>query len=67
MEPGYHEVEVAIPVIIQEHPAARIGREVSAAGVTFASGLSGQEAVVLSAGPFLTPGQTVKPTRTVAR
>ena len=49
-----------------ERRAIKIG-EVSAAGVTIASGLSGQEAVVLSAGPFLNPGQTVKPTRTVAR
>ena len=49
-----------------ERRAIKIG-EVSAAGVTIASGLSGQEAVVLSAGPFLNPGQAVKPTRTVAR
>jgi HlyD family secretion protein len=32
-------------------------------GVTIASGLSGNEAVVLSAGPFLNPGQKVKPMR----
>ena len=48
-----------------ERRAIKIG-EVSAAGVTIASGLSGQEAVVLSAGPFLNPGQTVKPTRSAA-
>ena len=34
---------------------------VSDAGVTIASGLTGQERVVLSAGPFLNPGQKVKP------
>ena len=32
-------------------------------GVTIASGLSGNEAVVLSAGPFLNPGQKVNPRR----
>jgi len=36
-------------------------------GVTVTSGLSGNEAVVLSAGPFLNPGQKVKPNRGVAR
>ena len=35
--------------------------EVSDAGVSIASGLSGTERVVLSAGAFLNPGQTVKP------
>jgi RND family efflux transporter MFP subunit len=34
---------------------------VSDNGVTIAEGLSGNEAVVLSAGPFLNPGQKVKP------
>ncbi|MCL6729014.1 efflux RND transporter periplasmic adaptor subunit [Sphingomonas hankyongi] len=37
------------------------------AGVTIAAGLSGNEAVVLSAGPFLNPGQKVKPQRQAAR
>jgi len=37
------------------------------AGVTIAAGLSGNEAVVLSAGPFLNPGQKVKPNRQAAR
>ena len=37
-----------------------IGR-VSSDGITVASGLSGQEHVVVSAGPFLNPGDTVKP------
>ena len=32
-------------------------------GVTIAAGISGNEAVVLSAGPFLNPGQKVKPNR----
>ena len=36
-------------------------------GVTIVAGLSGNEAVVLSAGPFLNPGQKVKPRRQAAR
>jgi HlyD family secretion protein len=36
-------------------------------GVTIIEGLSGQEAVVLSAGPFLNPGQKVSPKRQAAR
>lgn len=36
-------------------------------GVTITSGLTGNEAVVLSAGPFLNPGQKVHPQRGVAR
>ena len=36
-------------------------------GVTIATGLSGQEAVVASAGPFLNPGQKVMPKRKAAR
>ncbi|HEX6742288.1 MAG TPA: efflux RND transporter periplasmic adaptor subunit [Sphingomicrobium sp.] len=36
-------------------------------GVTIASGLSGTEAVVLSAGPFLNPGQKVNPRRQAAK
>ena len=35
-------------------------------GVTIAAGLSGNEAVVLSAGPFLNPGQKVNPKRQAA-
>ncbi len=35
-------------------------------GVTIAQGLSGQERVVISAGPFLSPGQKVKPRREAA-
>jgi RND family efflux transporter MFP subunit len=36
-------------------------------GVTIAEGITGQEAVVLSAGPFLNPGQKVAPKRQAAR
>jgi RND family efflux transporter MFP subunit len=39
---------------------------VNDSGVTIAQGLSGNEAVVLSAGPFLNPGQKVKPRREAA-
>jgi HlyD family secretion protein len=39
---------------------------VNDAGVTIASGLFGNEAVVLSAGPFLNPGQKVNPRREAA-
>jgi len=40
---------------------------VNDAGVTVASGLSGNESVVLSAGPFLNPGQKVRPKRVAAQ
>ena len=36
-------------------------------GVTIVEGLTGQEAVVVSAGPFLNPGQKVAPKRQAAR
>ncbi|MGN6059248.1 MAG: efflux RND transporter periplasmic adaptor subunit [Sphingomicrobium sp.] len=39
---------------------------VNETGVTIASGLEGDEAVVLSAGPFLNPGQKVNPRREAA-
>ena len=39
---------------------------VNESGVTIASGLSGNESVVLSAGPFLNPGQKVNPHRGAA-
>jgi RND family efflux transporter MFP subunit len=45
-----------------ERRNVKIG-EVSDAGVTIASGISGNERVVLSAGPFLNPGQKVNPKR----
>jgi len=40
---------------------------VSDQGVTVTEGISGQEAIVLSAGPFLNPGQKVAPKRQAAR
>ena len=40
---------------------------VSESGVTIASGLSGTEPVVLSAGPFLNPGQKINPRRQASR
>ena len=49
-----------------ERRPIKIG-EVSDVGVTVIDGLSGQEAVVLSAGPFLNPGQKVAPRRQAAR
>lgn len=49
-----------------ERRAIKIGA-VSDNGVTIAEGISGSEAVVLSAGPFLNPGQKVKPNRQAAR
>lgn len=47
---------------VVERVEVRIGT-VDNAGVTIAEGLSGQERVVLSAGPFLNPGQKVRPRR----
>ena len=49
-----------------ERRDVRVGT-VSDAGVTVVEGLSGQEAVVVSAGPFLNPGQKVAPKRQAAR
>jgi len=40
---------------------------VNDSGVTIASGLSGKEPIVLSAGPFLNPGQKINPRRQGAR
>jgi len=48
-----------------ERRSIKVGN-VDDSGVTIAEGLSGQEAVVLSAGPFLNPGQKVAPKRTAA-
>jgi RND family efflux transporter MFP subunit len=45
-----------------ERRPIKIGN-VDDSGVTIVEGLSGQEQVVLSAGPFLNPGQKVKPKR----
>ncbi|HEV2044106.1 MAG TPA: efflux RND transporter periplasmic adaptor subunit [Sphingomicrobium sp.] len=49
-----------------ERRAVMIG-SVDQNGVTIAQGLTGQESVVLSAGPFLNPGQKVAPRRQAAR
>ena len=49
-----------------ERRAITIG-SVDDAGVTISQGLSGNEPVVLSAGPFLNPGQKVNPKRQAAR
>jgi len=49
-----------------ERRGIKIGA-VSDEGVTIVAGLSGNEPVVLSAGPFLNPGQKVSPRRQAAR
>jgi len=49
-----------------ERRAIKVGM-IDDEGVTVAEGLSGQEAVVLSAGAFLNPGQKVAPRRQAAR
>lgn len=49
-----------------ERRNVKIG-SVGQGGVTIAEGLSGNEAVVLSAGPFLNPGQKINPRRQAAR
>ena len=49
-----------------ERRPVKIG-DVSDSGVTIAEGLSGQEAIVQSAGPFLNVGQKVAPRREAAR
>ncbi len=49
-----------------ERRDVKIG-SVDDSGVTIVEGLSGQEAVVMSAGPFLNPGQKVSPRRQAAR
>lgn len=48
-----------------ERRAVKIGA-VSDAGVSIVSGLTGQETVVLSAGPFINPGQKINPRRQAA-
>ena len=47
---------------VVERRAIRTGM-VTEAGVTIASGLTGQETIVVTAGPFLNPGQKVLPRR----
>lgn len=49
-----------------ERRAIKVGT-VSDGGVTISEGLSGTEPVVLSAGPFLNPGQKINPKRQAAR
>jgi RND family efflux transporter MFP subunit len=49
-----------------ERRSIKIGN-VDDSGVTIAEGITGNEAVVLSAGPFLNPGQKVKPLKQAAR
>lgn len=49
-----------------ERRNVRVGT-VNDSGVTVVEGLTGQEAVVVSAGPFLNPGQKVAPKRQAAR
>jgi RND family efflux transporter MFP subunit len=51
---------------VVERRNIKIG-SVNDTGVTIASGLNGNEAVVLSAGPFLNPGQKVNPRRQAVR
>lgn len=51
---------------IVERRAVQIG-DFSEAGVAVISGLNGTEAVVMSAGPFLNPGQKILPRRAAAR
>jgi RND family efflux transporter MFP subunit len=48
-----------------ERRAVKVGT-VDDEGVTVAEGLTGQEAVVVSAGPFLNPGQKINPRRQAA-
>lgn len=49
-----------------ERRAVKVG-DVSDAGVSISEGLNGTETIVLSAGPFLNPGQKVTPKRQAAR
>ena len=49
-----------------ERRGVKIG-QVNDSGVSIAQGLSGSESIVLSAGPFLNPGQKVAPKRQKAQ
>ena len=49
------------------HAKNEVERRAIKIGTVSDDGLSGQEAVVLSAGPFLNPGQKVSPKRQSAR
>ena len=64
-EKGNYVFVVNSKNMVERRPV-KIG-EVSDVGVTVVEGLSGQESVVLSAGPFLNPGQKVAPRRQAAR
>jgi len=55
-------VYIINPKNVVERRDIKIGT-VNDSGVTIAQGISGNEAVVLSAGPFLNPGQKVNPRR----
>jgi hypothetical protein len=48
-----------------ERRSVKVGT-VDDSGVSIISGLNGQEVVVVSAGPFLNPGQKVNPKRQAA-
>ena len=58
-------VYVVNPKKVVERRNIKIG-SVTESGVTIAEGLSGNEAVVMSAGPFLNPGMKVNPRREAA-
>jgi len=64
-EQGNYTYVVNTKNVVERRPIT-IG-SVDQTGVTIASGLSGNEAVVLSAGPFLNPGMKVNPRREAAR
>lgn len=64
-EKGNYVFTVNAKNLVERRPV-KIG-EVSDVGVTVIEGLTGQEPVVLSAGPFLNPGQKVAPRRQAAR
>ena len=64
-EKGNYVFVVNSKNMVERRPI-KIG-EVGDVGVTVVEGLSGQESVVLSAGPFLNPGQKVAPRRQAAR
>jgi RND family efflux transporter MFP subunit len=59
-------VYVVTPKNLIERRNVKVG-SVSDQGVTVVEGITGQESVVLSAGPFLNPGQKVAPKRQAAR
>jgi HlyD family secretion protein len=63
-EKGNYVYVVNSKNLVERRPI-KIG-EVSDVGVTVSEGLSGGESVVLSAGPFLNPGQKVAPRRQAA-